>query len=520
MPYLPLIVLCLIFSLVTPAQANDALYTSELQLINQLNQYRLRQDLSALQLNREAARVARSHSQEMANRDFFALISPSRGTLEHQLGYQRVFAKPLHTLIALDYSLSQAFAQIQKNPMLLSEEASHLAVGIHTADNTKYGPKALWVTVILLKQMAEISPIPRTVDLNSIVRVSGRLNPGLHRPRMPMTLPKGRVITLPNLKKTAGTFEFEVPFTEGPGRYTLELLVDVPREGPKVAAIIPVYSGIPYPLSDQPSAPSGERFSTSNEAAEKVFQLLNQARREHNLAPLAKDPLLTYVAYQHSQNMAQKRFFAHINPDGDDPNDRFRNHGGFGHVGENIALDTRIDSAFRRLMGSPGHRANILSDQFTHAGMGVYSAGGQFYVTQLFQKKHPPSDPQRVRQGLLSWLNQERRNKGLTPLQLDERMSRAAVQHSQAMAAENTLSYEVDGLNYAERLQRLQGKRQEMNTIILLVEDLEQALAKLERNQSALLRPQWSLAGIGVVQAHSPELGENMLWITLGVSKP
>src|SRR5690606_19186594 len=103
------------------------------------------------------------------------------------------------------------------------------------------------------------------------------------------------------------------------------------------------------------------------------------------LPPLNKDPLLAYVAYQHSQDMAQKRFFAHINPEGEDPNDRFRNHGGFGHVGENIALDSRIDSAFRRLMGSPGHRANILSEQFTHAGIGVYSSGGQFYITQLFQ---------------------------------------------------------------------------------------------------------------------------------------
>ncbi|MSS72469.1 MAG: CAP domain-containing protein [Candidatus Latescibacteria bacterium] len=38
----------------------------------------------------------------------------------------------------------------------------------------------------------------------------------------------------------------------------------------------------------------------------------------------------------------------------------------------------------RNWMNSPGHRASILSDQFTHTGIGVAEEGGQVYATQDF----------------------------------------------------------------------------------------------------------------------------------------
>ena len=54
-------------------------------------------------------------------------------------------------------------------------------------------------------------------------------------------------------------------------------------------------------------------------------------------------------------------------------------------AGENLALAPSTTIAHRGLMGSPGHRANILSEDFGHIGIGVIRNGlaGATY-TQLF----------------------------------------------------------------------------------------------------------------------------------------
>lgn len=48
----------------------------ETQVLRQINQQRRRHGLSALQLNRQLSQVARSHSQQMANQNFYGHIDP------------------------------------------------------------------------------------------------------------------------------------------------------------------------------------------------------------------------------------------------------------------------------------------------------------------------------------------------------------------------------------------------------------------------------------------------------------
>ena len=53
--------------------------------------------------------------------------------------------------------------------------------------------------------------------------------------------------------------------------------------------------------------------------------------------------------------------------------------------GENIAYGTRSASAtVTAWMNSPGHKANILSEDFTEAGFGCYEVSGVRYWVQLF----------------------------------------------------------------------------------------------------------------------------------------
>ncbi|MGA7672612.1 MAG: CAP domain-containing protein, partial [Nitrolancea sp.] len=78
------------------------------------------------------------------------------------------------------------------------------------------------------------------------------------------------------------------------------------------------------------------------------------------------------VALEHSQEMLELGYFAHISPLRGSPTDRMDAAGvSYSVAGENIAYAPTVNVAERGLMRSPGHRANILSSDFTRIGIGV-----------------------------------------------------------------------------------------------------------------------------------------------------
>jgi hypothetical protein len=102
--------------------------------------------------------------------------------------------------------------------------------------------------------------------------------------------------------------------------------------------------------------------------------------------PLALNAFLTMAARAHALDMAERGFFEHVNPDGDDPTDRATGAGYGGVVGENIAAGyTSVDDAHYGWMESLGHRLNVLSlhdyfdDDFHYDELGV----GAVYTDEL-----------------------------------------------------------------------------------------------------------------------------------------
>jgi uncharacterized protein YkwD len=123
------------------------------------------------------------------------------------------------------------------------------------------------------------------------------------------------------------------------------------------------------------------------EADEKtMLAQLNQSRKEHGLAPLRDDPELRQLAAGHSEEMLNLGYFSHVSPLKGSPSDRAKAAGiEFAVIGENIAYAPTIDVAERGLMRSEGHRANILSPEFTRVGIGVVvTSFGTRMVTQEF----------------------------------------------------------------------------------------------------------------------------------------
>jgi len=117
-----------------------------------------------------------------------------------------------------------------------------------------------------------------------------------------------------------------------------------------------------------------------------AFTLLNADREANGLAPLKLNLAVSAVAQQHAQDEIDRSFFAHNNPDGLSPFDRMHAAGiTFRFAGENLAIDQDVAAAEQALMNSPGHRANILSPDYTEVGIGIrFNSQGSLYIVQCF----------------------------------------------------------------------------------------------------------------------------------------
>jgi len=118
---------------------------------------------------------------------------------------------------------------------------------------------------------------------------------------------------------------------------------------------------------------------------------VNDYRESKGLSRLQWDPALGGVAQAHSQDMYDRSFFSHTNPDGEDPFDRMSAAGiSYESAAENIAKGyTTGQAVLNGWINSPGHRANIENAAYTHHGLGYVESGN--YWTHVFAK-NPSSD--------------------------------------------------------------------------------------------------------------------------------
>lgn len=161
--------------------------------------------------------------------------------------------------------------------------------------------------------------------------------------------------------------------------------------------------------------PHGYRF---DEAVEIAFvQKINAERTDRGLSALSIRRALQPAARYQSLDMAMNNFFDHQSPDGRRAAQRIA---AFDRTllaqstGENLAVfgparcydmdDNEVtcfelpgfelptaafvaEDLHQKLMDSEGHRANILSEDFTHLAIGVARTDTGFYVTQLFANR-------------------------------------------------------------------------------------------------------------------------------------
>ena len=140
--------------------------------------------------------------------------------------------------------------------------------------------------------------------------------------------------------------------------------------------------------------PDGNYVETMDEEQNEMVSLINDARADAGVPPLT-DTILRLVAIDHSQDMACRDFFDHVNPDGEDKSDRVRNGlpesypPPYRWIAENIGAGRpTAREQFEGWMNSEGHRDNILDDRANDVGIGaVHKSRGSTYThywTALF----------------------------------------------------------------------------------------------------------------------------------------
>lgn len=127
-------------------------------------------------------------------------------------------------------------------------------------------------------------------------------------------------------------------------------------------------------------------WATIEEGMEKqIFDITNMIRERFSQKQVKWDEKVSSVAYGHSKDMAIHNYFSHISPKGESLKERLQaKEVRYFSAGENIAAQyPDAPSVVEGWLNSKGHREALLSDVYTHLGVGVY----RYYYTQNFLEK-------------------------------------------------------------------------------------------------------------------------------------
>lgn len=121
--------------------------------------------------------------------------------------------------------------------------------------------------------------------------------------------------------------------------------------------------------------------TTCTNEGNQVFQLVNQRRKENGLTELTYRNDIQDAANIRANEIIST--FSHTRPDGSSCFTSVNVN--YYAIGENIASGQKSAAeVMNAWMNSPGHRANILSKQFTGIAVGVVQYQGVSYWVQIF----------------------------------------------------------------------------------------------------------------------------------------
>ncbi len=357
----------------------------------------------------------------------------------------------------------------------------------------------LWVIVVTLSwRHVSLDAVPRTATPGQPIAIRGMLEEGYSTPTFVIQAPGGDVRRVP--AGSGREIDMRVPTTTS-GAYRVEILGRGPQ-GEGVIANFPVYVGESPPTTLRLNAAptTGGETATAEQVAADLLSRLQDARREQGLAPLEQDPRLDAVALAHSVDMRDHGFVAHTSPTTGTAADRVRTAQlRSGLVLENIGRGYGASEIHGGLLGSPGHRANLINPDVNTIGIGVVmdETDGRraFIATQLFLRFTREIDTSAQPAHLLEMMNRARTARGARPLEVEPNLQNAAQEAAAAYFTDSTLTTQstVDRASASMRRYSIAFRR--IGGVMAVVGDVDEA-GQLEPT----LADDVDYVGIGVSQ--------------------
>ncbi|WP_193553926.1 CAP domain-containing protein [Clostridium cuniculi] len=206
----------------------------------------------------------------------------------------------------------------------------------------------------------------------------------------------------PSIDETPGdtvvppTGDTETPST--PDTPTVDETPSVPEETPSVPEETP--STPDTPVVDETPDNSTEDNSTNADTnfmaavEQAIYNKVNEERAKAGVPALTYNNTMQKYARIKSQDMGDNNYFSHEDLNGNLITTQMKNDGvsykawgeNIAYIGGNVSADALAQQFMTNWMNSSGHRANILSTNFSSIGVGVYKIGNKVYATQEFYR--------------------------------------------------------------------------------------------------------------------------------------
>ena len=125
-----------------------------------------------------------------------------------------------------------------------------------------------------------------------------------------------------------------------------------------------------------------------------IYNKVNEERAKAGVPALTYNNTMQKYARIKSQDMGDKKYFSHEDLNGNLITTQMKKDGvsynawgeNIAYIGGNVSADALAEQFMTNWMNSSGHRANILSTNFSSIGVGVYKIGNKVYATQEFYR--------------------------------------------------------------------------------------------------------------------------------------
>ena len=206
----------------------------------------------------------------------------------------------------------------------------------------------------------------------------------------------------PSIDETPGdtvvppTGDTETPST--PDTPTVDETPSVPEQTPSVPEETP--STPDTPVVDETPDNSTEDNSTNADTnfmaavEQAIYNKVNEEIAKAGVPALTYNNTMQKYARIKSQDMGDNNYFSHEDLNGNLITTQMKNDGvsykawgeNIAYIGGNVSADALAEQFMTNWMNSSGHRANILSTNFSSIGVGVYKIGNKVYATQEFYR--------------------------------------------------------------------------------------------------------------------------------------